>query len=53
LFCLFFLSLSWLFLFLFETRFLHVALAVLELALKHRLASNSEICLPLPPMGWD
>ena len=29
--------------------FLCVALSVLELALQTRLASNSEICLPLPP----
>ncbi|GAB1291013.1 RNA/RNP complex-1-interacting phosphatase [Apodemus speciosus] len=33
--------------------FLCVALAVLELTLKLRLASNSEICLPLPPKCWD
>jgi hypothetical protein len=31
-----------------ETGFLCVAVAVLELTLKSRLASNSEICLPLP-----
>ena len=36
------------FAFVFETKFLCVALAVLELALT-RLASNSETCLPLPP----
>jgi hypothetical protein len=34
----------------FETGFLCVALAVLELIL--RLASNSEICLSLPPKCW-
>ena len=28
-------------------------LAVLELTLYTRLASNSEICLPLPPKCWD
>jgi hypothetical protein len=33
----------------FETGFLCVALSVLELTLYNRLASNSEICLPLPP----
>jgi hypothetical protein len=33
----------------FETGFLCVALAVLELTLLTRLASNSEISLPLPP----
>ena len=33
----------------FETGFLCIALAVLELTLQTRLASNSEICLPLPP----
>jgi len=32
----------------FETGFLCVALAVLELTLKTRLALYSEICLPLP-----
>jgi hypothetical protein len=37
----------------FETGFLCVALAVLELTLLTRLASNSEICLPLPPKCWD
>jgi hypothetical protein len=36
----------------FKTGFLCVALAVLELTL-FRLASNSEICLPLPPECWD
>jgi hypothetical protein len=39
--------------FFFETGFLCVALAVLELTLWTRLASNSEICLPLPPECWD
>ena len=33
----------------FETGFLCVALAVLELTLYTRLALNSEICLALPP----
>jgi hypothetical protein len=33
----------------FETGFLCIALAVLELTLSSRLASNSEIRLPLPP----
>jgi hypothetical protein len=33
----------------YETGFLCVALAVLELTLKTRLVSNSEIRLPLPP----
>jgi hypothetical protein len=33
----------------FETGFLCVALAVLELTLQTRLALNSEIHLPLPP----
>ena len=43
-----------LFLFLFfQTGFLCIALAVLELTLQTRLASNSEICLPLPPECWD
>jgi hypothetical protein len=37
----------------FETGFLYVALAVLELTLQTRLASNSEILLPLPPECWD
>jgi hypothetical protein len=37
----------------FETGFLCIALAVLELNLKTRLASNSEIHLPLPPECWD
>jgi hypothetical protein len=37
----------------FKTGFLCIALAVLELTLSTRLASNSEICLPLPPEHWD
>jgi hypothetical protein len=37
----------------FETGFLCVDLAVLELTLYTSLASNSEICLPLPPKCWD
>ena len=37
----------------FETRFLCVALAVLELTLETRLAANSEILLLLPPKCWD
>jgi hypothetical protein len=37
----------------FETGFFCVALAVLELTLQTRLASNSEILLPLPPKCWD
>ena len=37
----------------FETVFLCVALAVLELTLLTRLASNSEIRLPLPPECWE
>ena len=37
----------------FETGFLCVVLAVLELTLYTRLASNSEICLSLPPKCWD
>ena len=36
-----------------ETRFLCVALADLELALKTRLVSNSEIRLLLPLKCWD
>jgi hypothetical protein len=46
----------YLFIYLFwfsETGFLCVALAVLELTLQTRLASNSEIRLPLPPKCWD
>lgn len=37
------------FLFCFEMGLYYVVLAVLELALSGRLASNSEILLPLPP----
>jgi hypothetical protein len=37
----------------YKTGFACVALAVLELTLQTRLASNSEIYLPLPPEGWD
>jgi hypothetical protein len=37
------------FFFFFKTGFLCIALAVLELTLQTRLASNSEIHLPLPP----
>jgi hypothetical protein len=40
------------FCFVFETGFLSIALAVLELTLLTRLASNSEICLSLPPKCW-
>jgi hypothetical protein len=36
---------------LFETGFLCVALAVLELTLEIRLASNAKILLPFPPGG--
>jgi hypothetical protein len=39
--------------FFFETGFLCVALAVLELALETRQASKSEIYLSLPPEWWD
>ncbi len=39
------------FLFFFKTGFLCVALTVLELTLQTRLALNSEIRLPLPPVG--
>ena len=35
------------------TGFLCVALAILELTLETRLASNSEVRLPLLPKGWD
>ena len=42
-----------LFVCLFETGFLCIALAVLELTLQTRLALNSEIRLPLPPECWD
>lgn len=38
---------------LFKTRFLCVPLAVPELTLCTRLASNSEIYLPLPLKCWD
>jgi hypothetical protein len=41
------------FLVFFETGFLCVALAVLELTLWTRLALNSEIRLSLPPKCWD
>jgi hypothetical protein len=37
------------FVFVFETGFLSLALAVLELTLKTRLAENTEIYLFLPP----
>ena len=40
-------------LFVSETGFLCVALAVLELTLWTRLAWNLEIHLPLPPKCWD
>ena len=36
-----------------KQRFVCVVLAVLELALETRLASNSEIYLPLPLEYWD
>jgi hypothetical protein len=49
----FFFSSSSSFFFFLETEFLCVALAFLELTLYTRLASNSEICLPLPPKCWD
>jgi hypothetical protein len=39
--------------FLFETGFLCIALAVLELTLYAKLASNTEIRLPLPPKCRD
>ena len=41
------------FFFYFETQFLCVVLAVLELTLQTRLASNSEVCLLLPTKCWD
>jgi hypothetical protein len=41
------------FFFVIEIGFLCVALAILELTLKTRLAWNSEIHLPLPPKCWD
>jgi hypothetical protein len=37
----------------FREGFLCIVLAVLELTLSTRLASNSEIHLPLPPECWD
>lgn len=40
-------------LFFFNTGFLCVAPAVLELIPQTRLASNSETSLPLPPERWD
>ena len=40
-------------LFCFETGFLCVALAVLELTLWTGLTWNSEIHLPLPSKSWD
>jgi hypothetical protein len=49
-------SFFFLFLFLFwfyETGFLCVPLAVLELTQQTRLTLNSEICLFLPPKCWD
>ena len=51
--CLCFVSFVLFLWFFFETGFLCVALAVLELTLWTRLASNSEIHLPLPPECWD
>ena len=36
----------------FQTGFLCISLAVLELTLQTRLSSNSEVCLPLPPECW-
>jgi hypothetical protein len=44
---------SFCFVLFFETGFLCVALAVLELTLETRLASNSETRLPLSPKCWD
>jgi hypothetical protein len=44
---------GWLVLVFFQTEFLCVTLAVLQLILETRPASNSEICLPLPPKCWD
>jgi hypothetical protein len=42
------------FVFVFKTWVLSVFLAGLALALYNRLASHSrEVCLPLPPEGWD
>ena len=43
----------WFFFFFFLRQGFYVAMDVLELALLTRLASNSEICLPLPPKYWD
>jgi hypothetical protein len=40
-------------LFVFETGFLWVALAVLELTLQTRLVSKAEIHLPLSPKCWS
>jgi hypothetical protein len=37
----------------FKTGFLCIVLAILQLTLYTRLASNSEIHLPLPPECWD
>lgn len=37
----------------FKREFLHVALVVVELNLQTRLASNSEVFLPLPSKGWE
>jgi hypothetical protein len=48
-----FFSFFFFFLVFFETGFLCIVLAVLELTLWTRLASNSEIHLPLPPKCWD
>ena len=42
-----------LFVLFFETGFLCIAVAILELPLSTRLASKSEICLSLPPKCWD
>jgi hypothetical protein len=44
---------SFFFFWFFKTRFLRIALAVLELTLETSLASNSEIRLPLAPECWD
>ena len=49
----YFINFFYLFVLFFETGILCIALAVLELTLQTRLASNSEICLPLPPKCWD
>jgi hypothetical protein len=51
--CLFLLLLFWFCFCFFETGFLCIVPAVLELTLETRLASNSEIRLPLPPKCWD